>query len=134
MVFCVCFRLLSRLSSAIFAQPTTKCFSQTQQLSSRTLFTTGLSTLNNECQAPGQCQWASVCVQSVRGRKVKPLYNPSAWKRINKHGIHQRLHSDNGIHILWRRFLKGRHSLAPYERLLRGSIKGRILPKAAKWL
>ena len=75
-----------------------------------------------------QITWANTCVQSVRNR-MRKHYQPSAWKRINKHGIEQRFMTESGIHVLWRRFLKKRFNLAPFERVLPGTIDGKILPK-----
>lgn len=67
-------------------------------------------------------------VTQVRGR-AQIYYQPSAWKRVNKHGIERRLLTQGGIEVLWRRFLKRRHVLAPFERILPGTVQGKILPK-----
>ena len=63
----------------------------------------------------------------VRGR-AQVYYRPSAWKRVNKHGIEKRLMSQGGIEVLWRRILKKRHSLTPFDRILPGTVGGKVLP------
>ncbi|KAK7492572.1 hypothetical protein BaRGS_00016238 [Batillaria attramentaria] len=71
---------------------------------------------------------AAPSLTQCRGR-AEIYYQPSAWKRINKHGIHRKLQTPGGIEVLWRRLLKGRHSLAPYERILTlPTYNGQILP------
>ncbi|XP_041366291.1 uncharacterized protein LOC121381177 [Gigantopelta aegis] len=90
--------------------------------------TSSNTTCTCNCSYREQIMWADVCVQSVRTH-MRKHYDPSAWKRINKHGIEQRLRSETGIHILWRRMLKKRFNLAPFERVLQGTVNGKILPK-----
>ncbi|XP_025077564.1 uncharacterized protein LOC112554153 [Pomacea canaliculata] len=63
----------------------------------------------------------------VRGR-ARIHYQPSAWKRVNKHGLEKRLLTQSGIEVLWRRYLKDRHVLTPFERILSGTYNGQILP------
>ncbi|KAL5004371.1 hypothetical protein ScPMuIL_017827 [Solemya velum] len=50
--------------------------------------------------------------------RVRVHYRPSAWKRIHRHGMEKRLSSRGGIEILWRRFMKGRHVLTVYDRIM----------------
>lgn len=64
----------------------------------------------------------------VRGR-ARIYYQPSAWKRVNKHGLEKRLLTQSGIEVLWRRYLKDRHVLTPFERILSGTYNGQILPE-----
>ena len=66
-------------------------------------------------------------VMQVRGA-VQNYYQPSAWKRVNKHGLEKRLMSECGVEILWRRILKKRHVLCSFERILDGTVNGQILP------
>ncbi|KAK7115330.1 hypothetical protein V1264_001218 [Littorina saxatilis] len=63
----------------------------------------------------------------TRGR-AQIYYRPSAWKRVNKHGIERKLRTQGGIELLWRRFLKKRHVLTPFDRMLPGTHYGQILP------
>ena len=66
-------------------------------------------------------------VTQTRGR-AQIYYRPSAWKRVNRHGIEKRLRTQGGIEVLWRRFLKKRHWLTPFDRIVPGTYKGQILP------
>ena len=49
--------------------------------------------------------------QFVRGA-IRKHYKPNARKRIKKHGFEKRTSTVKGLQTLWRRFLKGRHSLS----------------------
>ncbi|KAL8622794.1 hypothetical protein ACOMHN_026915 [Nucella lapillus] len=71
---------------------------------------------------------SSALVVPARGR-VQINYQPSAWKRVNKHSMEKRLRSPGGIEVLWRRVLKKRHCLTPFDRILPGTYNGQILPK-----
>lgn len=55
--------------------------------------------------------------QTVRGKKVVQ-YKESTWKRVHKNSLHKRILTKGGIEIIWRRFLKGRHVLVPYDNFL----------------
>ncbi|RUS76427.1 hypothetical protein EGW08_015818 [Elysia chlorotica] len=65
--------------------------------------------------------------QCVR-TKVRVYYKGSAWKRYNKHNIEKRLTTPGGLEMLWRKTLKGRMNLAPYERILPNTVDCKILP------
>ncbi|XP_076443239.1 uncharacterized protein LOC143281866 [Babylonia areolata] len=65
---------------------------------------------------------------TTRGR-AEIYYRPSAWKRVNKHGIEKRLRSPSGIEVLWRRVLKKRHCLTPFDRILPNTYNAQVLPK-----
>ena len=56
-------------------------------------------------------------LQPVRGKKVVK-YKESTWKRVHKNSLHKRILTKGGIEVLWRRFLKGRHVLVPYDNFL----------------
>lgn len=55
--------------------------------------------------------------QTVRGKRVVQ-YKESTWKRVHKNSLHKRILTKGGIEIIWRRFLKGRHVLVPYDNFL----------------
>ena len=42
---------------------------------------------------------------------ARKYYKPNAYKRMRKHGYKKRISTKNGLAILWRRYLKGRHEL-----------------------
>lgn len=77
--------------------------------------------------APCLLATSTPAVTATRGR-ASVYYRPSAWKRVNKHGLEKRLRKPSGIEILWRRILKKRHTLSPFDRILPGTYNGQILP------
>ena len=53
---------------------------------------------------------SSAILQQTRGAK-RMTFRPNAWKRKQKHGLEKRLSTPAGRAVLWRRVLRGRHSL-----------------------
>ncbi|XP_029638158.1 uncharacterized protein LOC115213356 [Octopus sinensis] len=59
----------------------------------------------------------AVLQQSVRCKKIIN-YKPNVWKRIHMNSLHKRILTKGGIETIWKRLLKGRHVLVPYDGFL----------------
>lgn len=123
-------RLFSSLPPAVPPSPpmtgsSAKAFGSTALVNKTSAFApspAGLSPASSSLLTP-----CTPSLTQTRGR-AEIYYRPSAWKRVNKHGIERRLRTQGGIEVLWRRFLKKRHCLTPFDRILPGTYKGQILP------
>ncbi|OWF43146.1 uncharacterized protein LOC110460082 [Mizuhopecten yessoensis] len=84
----------------------------------------GVKALQQQWSIPQRC--LTLPPEKERGLKKRGKFQPSAWKRLHKHGIEAVLTTSSGRRRLFNRLIRGKHNLTVFDDFLA------VKPRSAK--